>query len=278
MFKTIKKLPSMAYHWIMPNVELFVSSKQTHVWCLAGAIGLAVSVAAIIFREMIGFFQLFWLQDSSEKVITAAYQIPWYVILVAPAMGGAVVGWILTSALPQRRCLGVPDVIEARALSARQIRSKPALWSALATTISLGSGASTGREGPMVHLGAAIAASMERWFDLPAWSKKTLLASGAAAAVSASFNAPIAGVLFAHEIVLGHYSRRSFVPIVISAVGGTLASRLYFGNVAAFEISAFSITSLWEFPAFRIARRGLRPGVDHFPVLRCQYRFCCTKN
>ncbi len=187
-----------------------------------------------------------------KNVVTAALDRPWYVILIAPVIGGAIVGWIITNFLPLRRTGGIPDVMEARAIDGRDVEIKSALISAGATAVSLGAGASAGREGPMVHLGAAIATYITNWLNLPHWSKSTLLASGAAAAVSASFNAPIAGVLFAHEIILGHYSRRSFVPIVIAAVGGTIFSRLWFGDIAAFVIPDYQITSYWEFPAFAI--------------------------
>lgn len=252
MPEIIRRLPALIYNWVEPNLAGFRQDRQLSVWLVAMVIGFAVSVATIIFRELIGLIQLTWLLDRSEHVISASKEIPWYVILLAPAIGGAIVGWALVRILPQRRTGGVPDVIEARALEGRPMELKSALWSAGVTAVSLGSGASAGREGPMVHLGAAISSWLEEKFRLPPWARKTLLASGAAAAVSASFNAPIAGVLFAHEIILGHYARRSLIPIVISAVGGTLLSRLWFGNVAAFEIPNYQITSFWEFPAFAI--------------------------
>jgi len=252
MPEILKQLPSIVYKWIEPNLSGFNSERQLTVWFVAMIIGTAVSFAAIIFRELIGLIQFFWLMDRSENVVSAAANIPWYVILMAPIIGGVIVGWILTRFLPARRTGGIPDVMEARTMAGRSIRSRPAIVSAVATAISLGSGASSGREGPMVHLSAAIASSFTHRFRLPSWSRNTLLAAGAAAAVSASFNAPIAGVLFAHEIVLGHYARRSFVPIVIAAVGGTLLSHLWFGDVAAFIIPDYQITSYWEFPAFAI--------------------------
>ena len=252
MPEIIRRLPKLIFGWVSPNLELFESSRQIRVWIAAMIIGFAVSIGAIVFRELIGFVQVFWLADRSENLISAAAKIPWWVILLAPVVGGAIVGWMLTRVLPQRRCLGVADVIEARAVDGRRVSFRQAVWSAIATAVSLGSGASAGREGPMVHLGAGIATAIIERFGLPKWSERTLLASGAAAAVSASFNAPIAGVLFAHEIVLGHYSRRSFVPIVIAAVGGTIFSRLWFGDIAAFEIPAYQITSFWEFPAFAL--------------------------
>lgn len=252
MPEILKRLPKLIHGWIAPNLELFNSSKQFRVWIAAIIIGVAVSLGAIIFRELIGFIQLFWLQDRSENVISAARDTPWILILLAPVIGGAFVGWALTNLILVRRCSGVPDVIEARAIDGRDISFRESIWSAVTTAVSLGSGASAGREGPMVHLGAGIANAIIKRFSLPNWSRNTLLASGAAAAVAASFNAPIAGVLFAHEIILGHYSRRSFVPIVIASVGGTALSRLWFGNIAAFEIPEYQITSFWEFPAFAL--------------------------
>ncbi|MCP4185217.1 MAG: chloride channel protein [Hyphomicrobiales bacterium] len=250
MLDIIKRLPMMIVKWIEPNLRQYWNTKQPQSWLLALIIGLSVSVAAIIFRVMIGYVQILWLDDKSENVASAASSQPWYIILFAPVIGGAVVGFCLVFLLPLRRTMGVADVIEARAYGGRSIDIKAAIYSAFATIISLGSGASAGREGPMVHFGAAISTALSNIFKMPKWSNRTLLACGVASAVSASFNAPMAGVLFAHEVILGHYSMRAFVPIVISSVSGTIFSRLYFGSAAAFNIPEYQITSLWEFPAF----------------------------
>ena len=248
----LSKLPSIIVKWIEPNIQEFLSSKQPQVWIAVIIIGTGVSIAAILFRELIGAFQFLWLGTSSETISASIRELPWYVVVLAPAIGGAFVGWGLVHLLPSRRTGGVADVIEARTLEGRDIELKPALWSAGITALSLGAGASAGREGPIVHLGAAISTAMSQAMKLPSWSHKTLLASGVAAAVSASFNAPIAGVLFAHEVILGHYARRSFVPIVIASVGGTVFSRLWFGDIAAFNIPNYQITSYWEIPAFAL--------------------------
>ena len=109
-----------------------------------------------------------------------------------------------------------------------------------------------GREGPIVHFGAAISSYVSNLFKMPLWCDRTLLACGVASGISASFNAPLAGVLFAHEVILGHYSMRAFVPIVISSVAGTIFSRQWFGNIAAFDIPHYEIISMWEFPAFAL--------------------------
>ena len=249
---TARQLPKILVGWILPHVRQFLGNRMPAVWGLAMLIGLAVAIAAIAFRSLIGLFQWPWLGTTSEFTMTAAANQPWWVILAAPAAGGLLVGWLLYKYHPNQRCGGVADVIEARAYGGRSLNLKSGLWSAIITTLSLGCGASAGREGPVVHLGATVSAAFCRTFSLPASAKRILLASAVASAVSASFNAPIAGVLFAHEVVLGHYAVSAFVPIVLASAMGTLLSRLWFGNTAAFEIPAYEITSYLEIPAFAL--------------------------
>ncbi len=152
--------------------------------------------------------------------------------------------------LTAKRTDAVPDVMEARVNAGRGLSLSQGLLSALASALSLGSGASAGREGPIVHLGATIAAAACSRFNLPNAARRTLLASGAAGAVAASFNAPIAGVLFAQEVILNHFSIRSFVPLVLSSVVATIVSQAWFGNVAAFIVPSYDIASYLEVPAF----------------------------
>ena len=234
------------------NLADFFADRQLLVWTLALVIGVAVAYAALAFRALLGAFQWLWLGDSSENVLTSIVERHWLVILIAPAIGGLIVGWILERFIPGRRAQGVADVIEARALGDCKITTSTGLWSALAATISLGFGASAGREGPVVHLGATLASWLEDKFVLSATVRRTLLACGVAAAVSASFNAPIAGVLFAHEIILAHYALRAFVPIVMSSVAAAIITRIHFGANPAFIVPEFQITSFLEFPAFAL--------------------------
>lgn len=237
---------------LQQNTATFLGERQLLVWILALAIGVTVAYAAIAFRYLIGAFQWLWLSTSSEKMLAAAAETPWYIILLAPAFGGLIVGYILERFMPGKRGLGVADVIEARALGDCKIPTTAGLWSALTATISLGFGASAGREGPVVHLGATLASWIEDRFALSSAIRRTLLACGVAAAVSASFNAPIAGVLFAHEVILAHYALRAFVPIVISSVAGAIIARNHYDEFAAFVVPPHSIQSFWEFPAFAL--------------------------
>lgn len=237
---------------IRHNVGGFMADRQAFVWFLALLIGLGVAYAAIAFRLTIGLVQVLWLGTVSESVVSYALHTPWWVIMLAPALGGLVVGLILEHCVAGRRAHGVADVIEARAVGNCRIDTRTGLWSALLAAISLGSGASAGREGPVVHLGATLASFVEDRFSLSQGARRTLLACGVSAAVAASFNAPIAGVLFAHEVILAHYALRAFVPIVISSVAASLIARIHLGNFPAFIVPRFDISSYWEFPAFAL--------------------------
>ena len=234
------------------NLRDFLAERQPLVWGLALLIGVAVGYAALAFRWLIGIIQLPWLGTQSERVATAASELAFWQILLAPTIGGLIVGFLLERYMPGRRAHGVADVIEARALHNSHIDPKTGLFSAFLSAISIGSGASVGREGPIVHLGATLSAMIEDRFKLTPGARRILLSCGVAAAVSASFNAPIAGVLFAHEVILTHYAFRALVPTVIASVVAAVIARVHFGNDVAFMIPDYSITSYWEFPAFAL--------------------------
>jgi len=123
------------------------------------------------------------------------------------------------------------------------------IGAAVSSAASIGFGASTGREGPAVHLGATLGAWVAEKLHLTRSLSRALLGCGVAAAVAASFNAPIAGALFAHEVVVGHFALSAFAPIVIASVVGTVFSRIVFGDFPAFELQQQSLASFLEFPA-----------------------------
>lgn len=232
------------------NIRSFSAEKQFQVWAIALIIGPLIGYAAIGFRLLIGYIQWLWLGTTSERMISIAADTPWWIIVLVPTVASLIVGWILQYHMPGKRTFSVADVIEARALHDCRIDVKTGLMSAVLSAFSLGAGASAGREGPVVHLGATLTSWLDNRFKLSRSARSALLASGVAAAVSASFNAPIAGVLFAHEVILQHYAFRAFVPIVIASVAAGIVTRLHFGNMAAFIIPSYDIVSLWEFPAF----------------------------
>ena len=226
--------------------------KTPIIWLLAILIGVFASIVSIIFRYLINCIQFLWIGSSSEQNIEILNNSQFWIIALGPIVGGLFVGLIIQYISKIERPYNIADVIEAKSIKNGYINLKEALGSAIVSFISLGSGASAGREGPIVHLGAAIGSYVSRRFNLSTSSTRTLLACGVAAAISASFNAPIAGVLFALEVILGHYALTAFVPIVISSVIAALLSRLHFGDFPAFIIPDYTIVSLYEFPAFAL--------------------------
>ncbi len=247
------RLLPFLYDRVAPNLRAMWASRQPLAWLLALIVGVVAAYGILAFRYLILAIQFPWLNTFHEAdVATSAAQQDWWLLLLVPCLGGLVVGWILHRFLPAGRAEAVADVIEARAIGGAQMPLKTGLWSALVAALSLGFGASAGREGPAVHLGATLASSIGARFSLPPEKRRVILACGAAAAVSASFNAPIAGVLFAHEVVLGHFAISAFVPTAIAAVAATIITRVHLGDFPAFIIPTYEITSLWEFPAFAL--------------------------
>lgn len=217
---------------------------------MAAVIGVSVAFAAVGFREIVAGVQFLALGTPAEKMLDHARALPWWQLFLPPVAGGLLVALALRFLLPDRRPNGIADVIEANALHDGRMPLWHGLASGLVSAFSLGAGASGGREGPIVHLGATLAAAAARALNFSPALARTLLGCGVASAVAASFNAPIAGVFFALEVIIGHYALHAFAPIVIASVAGTIVSRAIYGNYPAFSLPDYFIASAWEFPAF----------------------------
>ncbi len=230
----------------------FFHNQQLILLLLAIVTGAAAALGAVVFREAIVLMQTVTFGASMEKMSEVIGDLPAWHFLVVPTAGGLLIGLFVQYAMPGRRNRGVADVMEAAALRSGEISLKEGLAAAAVSAASIGVGASVGREGPVVHLGATLSTLVATRLRLSRSQTVTLLGCGVASGVAASFNAPIAGVFFALEVVIGHYALSAFAPIVIAGVVGTIISRLYFGNFPAFIITEHSIVSFWEFPAFAL--------------------------
>ncbi len=133
----------------------------------------------------------------------------------------------------------VADVIEGAALHEGRVEKRAGIASAVASLITLGTGGSSGREGPVVHMAAVISSWVSNRINANGITGRDLMGCAVAAAVSASFNAPIAGALFALEVVLRHFAVHAFAPIVIASVAGTVINRLAFGDVTEFVLPVY---------------------------------------
>jgi len=244
----------------------FLRNDQLILAMLSLFIGLLGGGLVIVLREGISFFQWNFYGAPGERLYEIVAALPWWQVLVVPTLGGLAVGVLIHRGLPDGRGQGVADVIEASALKGGRMSLSTGLRAAVVNALSIGCGASVGREGPAVHLGASLAGWFAKHLHLSRSVSRTLLGCGVAAAVAGSFNAPIAGALFANEVVIGHYALKAFAPVVIASVTGTALSRAYFGDYPAFVLPPHEITSYWEFPAFILL--GVLAGLAASVLLR----------
>ena len=225
---------------------------QVQFWFIALLIGVASGFAALFFRKWItGLQSFFYGAEDINFLHSVAEHLPWYWVLALPVVGGLAVGVVLNWFTPDGRVRSVADVIEGAALNNGRVEKRAGLASAAASLITLSTGGSTGREGPVVHLAAVISTWVSNRLHANGMTGRDLLGCAVAGAVSASFNAPIAGAIFALEVILRHFAVHAFAPIAIAAVAGTVINRIEYGDVTEFTLAAEGALSFYvELPAF----------------------------
>lgn len=239
--------------WLRHSAKRAANVASLKVWLLAAGVGVLTAYGVIGFTIAIeGLTRLAYGEGTQLLAQGARDLAPWRAFLV-PALGGVAVGLILWIAqrqkmLPDIRSQGVAEVIEARANPPGHLSLSAGIANSLATATALGTGASAGREGPLVFMGGAIAAFLTNRFGLSGKDARTLLGCSAAAAVAAAFNAPIAGVLFALEVVLSNYALSVFGPVTLSSVVAVLIGRAHLGDVHQFIIPDYSSAGAYEIP------------------------------
>ncbi len=226
--------------------ELFDSAGDPRFVVSAAAVGVLTGLAAIALVEAIDFVQRLAIGgDGPPPAILPT--LPAWRILLAPVLGGILVG-ALGSLSREVRGHGVPDVMEAVAIRGGLIRRRVAFVKSIASAITLGTGGSVGREGPIAHIGASVGSGVGQLLGLAADRLRTLAAAGAAGGIAAAFNAPLAGSFFALEVIARNFAAHTFGPVVLCAVAATGVSRLYFGAAPAFAVPAFSLGGPVEAP------------------------------
>jgi CIC family chloride channel protein len=140
---------------------------------------------------------------------------------------------------------GVPEVMEAVALKGGRIRPVVVLIKALASSICIGSGGSVGREGPIVQIGAGLGSTVGQLLKMSDDRMRTLVACGAAGGIAATFNAPVAGVIFAMEVILGEFAVANFSTVVIASVTASVVARIFVGDVPAFAVPEYTLRDPW---------------------------------
>ena len=232
----------------------FTEIARPAFWAWAMLLGVAGGLAALVFRLGIDAVQSWaYATADTHHLHSHLATLPWYWVVGVPIVGGIAVGLLLTRFTDQGKVHSVAEVIEGAALNNGRVNIRAGLASALASLITLSTGGSTGREGPVVHLAGVLATKLNLWINASGVTGRDLLGCAVAAAVSASFNAPIAGAIFALEVILRHFAVHAFGPIVLASVTGTVIGRVLIGDATEFTLPTATLVEFYvELPAFAL--------------------------
>jgi len=242
---------------------------------LALVIGVMTGLGAVAFRALIGFVhnafyngKLSFIYDANITEAPSRFG-DW--VFFSPVIGGLLVVYIVRRFAPEAKGHGVPEVMDAVFYKHGNIRGKVAIVKALASALSIGSGAAVGREGPIIQIGSALGSAFAQVIRLSTWQKITLLSAGAGAGIAATFNTPLGGVLFALEILLPEVSNRTFLPVVVATGAATTIGRILIGPDPAFAVSDIQFSLAGTFglqEAIAFVLLGILCGVAAWAFIR----------
>ena len=231
--------------FIAPLVVFFSWSETRLILVVAIVIGLLGGMGAVVFRWLIsGLKEIFF--GPGENLLELAWNLPWWQRVAIPTVGGLVLAPFIRFFSKETKGHGVPEVMESLVLRAGRINPRTMVTRALASAITIASGGSVGREGPIVQIGSALGSTVGQFLKASESRMKTLVGCGAAAGMAATFNAPLGGALFAVEVILGDFGLAQVTPIIISSVSATAISRHFLGNYPAFVVPPTSLVSYYE--------------------------------
>lgn len=206
------------------------------------AVGATTGLAAVFFIHLISFIHHFAFGD----VATFFPSLGRFWLFVIPVCGALLSGPIITFFASEAKGHGVPEVMQALILRGGRIRPRVALAKIFASALCIGTGGSAGREGPIVQVGSTLGSIVGQWLGLSDDRIRNLVACGAASGIAATFNAPIAGIVFAIEVLLCELQVAVFGNVVIAAVSAAVVSQLFLGSSPAFAVPAYAMHSPWE--------------------------------
>lgn len=232
-------------------------NSETGLLALALVVGAGAGLGAVAFRWLIVSFTrvLSGHADYSDAGHAAHPWLPWlgpWFVLLAPVVAGLVYGPLVYAFAREARGHGVPEVMDAVARRGGRIRPQVAVVKALASALCIGGGGSVGREGPIVQIGSAIGSTIGRVLRAEEERTRILVACGAAGGIAATFNAPLAGVFFAMELILVDFASRSFGMVVLSSVTASVIGRAALGDEPFLTLPPFSVAHPSEYLLFAI--------------------------
>ncbi|GHD85252.1 chloride channel protein [Streptomyces naganishii] len=238
-------------------------------------VGAGAGGGALVFRWLIETFTL-WLSghgDYSAAGHAANPHAPWlgrYFVLAAPVLAGLVYGPLVHRFAREARGHGVPEVMYAVARRGGRIAPQVAAVKALASALCIGGGGSVGREGPIVQIGSALGSTLGTWVKVAEDRLRVLVACGAAGGIAATFNAPLAGVFFAMELILRDFTAEAFGMVVLASVTASVIGRASFGNTPFLHLPPFHVQHLAQYGLFALL--GLLAGVVGVTFSKVLYR------
>ncbi|NEN04697.1 chloride channel protein [Diaminobutyricibacter tongyongensis] len=240
-------------------------------------IGAGAGFAAVGFRWLVSMATLVFTGTTDYSGTTGHPANPWVpwlggaFVILAPAVGGLIYGPLVDRFAREARGHGVPEVMYAVAKKGGRIAGKVAIVKAVASAITIGSGGSVGREGPIVQIGSALGSTLGRLARMPDGMIRTLVACGAAGGIAATFNAPIAGVFFALELLLRDFAARSFAAVMLSSITASIVGRAILGDHPFLALPPFSVANPSEFALFAVL--GLVAGLVGIGFTKILYLF-----
>ena len=223
-------------------LDRFQPSETTVLIVTAIVVGAGTGLGAVGFIKLISLMQQLFFNGGQRYLPFLGGTL----IIIVPMIGGLLAGPIISFFANEAKGHGVPEVMQAIALRGGRIRPRVVVAKILASSLCIGSGGSAGREGPIVQVGAALGSTLGQWLRLSDNRIRNLVACGAAAGIAATFNAPIAGVVFAMEIILGELFLGDLGNVVISAVTASTIARIFLGDQPAFAIPTYGMQTPWE--------------------------------
>jgi CIC family chloride channel protein len=209
---------------------------------MAAVVGAGTGLAAVFFIRLIALIEHF---SYTEAMVLCPFLGRLWLILI-PILGALIGGPIIAYFAMEAKGHGVPEVMKSLILHAGRIRPRVSIAKIFASALCIGSGGSAGREGPIVQVGSALGSSVGQWLRLSDERIKNLVACGAAAGISATFNAPIAGVVFSSELLMSEHQVAMLGNVVIASVSSSIISRIFLGASPAFKVPSYVMHSPWE--------------------------------
>jgi chloride channel protein, CIC family len=244
-------LPHLRRHLdrILAIREKVTVNEETLHLILAGAIGVIGGLVNLIFTGSVELLMRLSLHGTGE-MIEMAEVMPWWQRLIIPAIGGLAAGLVLYWGLQLVGNQGASNILEVVVSGNGRLPMRTALVKAFSSLLSIATGASIGREGSITQVSATLASKLGQIAKWPPYRLRLLVACGAAAGMSAAYNAPIAGSIFAAQVVLGNFAMNLFGPIIFSAVVATMTSRYFFGIKPFYQVPSYDFTYFSQLPWF----------------------------